>query len=434
MITSIIFSRSRSRHMFLAFMAMVAILGFMSSPGSSATVKLSWGHKDVSRVAGHNIYFGLSGSDYKAQPKLIIDNPRQMSCQISGLTEGSKYVFAATSFDHKGNESPFSASITHTFPVSSTGGEGASQDDSLNWSSHVAGQINLLKVDQDSVQGSKATARRGDSANMNDDNLQLIFGQVPVNHRWSTVELPPGFSEPVVVAGPLSLNDDHPCVVRIRNVTSSSFEIRLQEYEYLDGVHSVETVSYLAMERGYFQLADGTLVEAGRLDSSASSSDFDTVPFGNGFTQAPVVMASLNSFNDHTAVATRVLNTSAAGFEFQMQEQEGSNQSHGSEAIGYIAWQCGSGNSNNVMYEADTTADQVTHEPFTVQFSSNFSSVPVFLAHQQTRNGGDTANLRLAGKSRSKVRILVDEEQARDKEVTHIAEQIGYLCLMPIDF
>mgnify|MGYP001822844863 FL=1 len=93
----------------------------------------------------------------------------------------------------------------------------------------------------------------------------------------------------MVVAQPISLNDGAPAVIRLRKVDSSGFEIRVQEWDYLDDVHAREKVSYLALDRGSYALKDGTLVEAGNFETDRVGS-FGGVTFHQIFQTAPVVV------------------------------------------------------------------------------------------------------------------------------------------------
>ena len=114
----------------------------------------------------------------------------------------------------------------------------------------------------------------------------MEFGEVEINHNWFRVNFEKTFKTPVVVAGPISLNGGQPAVIRIRNVDATGFEIRIQEWGYLDGSHVVETVSYLAMEAGSYTLADGTRIEAYSVEAEAASS-FESIGFDEGFNVAP---------------------------------------------------------------------------------------------------------------------------------------------------
>jgi hypothetical protein len=73
----------------------------------------------------------------------------------------------------------------------------------------------------------------------------IEFGDAQIDHTWTRINFEKVFVKPVVVAGPISLNGSQPAVVRIQNVDATGFEMRIQEWEYLDGRHATETVSYL---------------------------------------------------------------------------------------------------------------------------------------------------------------------------------------------
>ena len=70
-------------------------------------------------------------------------------------------------------------------------------------------------------------------------------GEVMVSSDWVRVTLTTPFANPVVIAGPPSFSNSEPCVIRLRNVNSTGFDIRLTEWNYQDGVHPQESVSYL---------------------------------------------------------------------------------------------------------------------------------------------------------------------------------------------
>ena len=63
-----------------------------------------------------------------------------------------------------------------------------------------------------------------------------------MDENWKRVEFNDSFVNPVVVAKPSSYNGKHQAVVRIKNVDSTGFDIRIQEWDYLDGSHAFETV------------------------------------------------------------------------------------------------------------------------------------------------------------------------------------------------
>ncbi len=266
----------------------------------------------------------------------------------------------------------------------------------------------------------------GDAASV--PNFLIEIGEAIINHNWQRVSFTTTFYDPVVVANPLSLNGADPATVRIRNLDSTGFEIRLQEWEYLDVGHLLEQVGYLVMERGDFRLPDGTRVSAGSFEKGGCS--FSSVFFNQPFGIAPIIVVGVTTFNESVAVTGRIQKINKNGFEYMLQEQELNFQDHGMETISYIAWEPSSGTFNGINYEINAINNLVTHNTYVKDFSNPFMSTPILLADMQTTNGGDTANLRLTNKDSYSFGILVDEEQSKDDEISHITESIGYMAFL----
>lgn len=49
------------------------------------------------------------------------------------------------------------------------------------------------------------------------------------------------------MANSISCNEEDPAVVRICNVNSDGFDIRIQEWGYLDGNHNDESINYIVL-------------------------------------------------------------------------------------------------------------------------------------------------------------------------------------------
>ena len=255
----------------------------------------------------------------------------------------------------------------------------------------------------------------------------LEFGDIRIDNRWKRIQFNKRFVDPVVVAGPIGFNGGDPAVVRIRNVDTTGFEIRLQEWDYLDGYHLVETVSYLVMNAGTYRLGDGTLIEAASL--SIKGTKFEPIRFRDRFKVVPVVMTSLMSFNDANAATGRIDRVQRNSFQYRMQEQQSNTQSHGAEKLAYIAWEPSSGKVGGITYLVKKTGRSVTHRSVDLHYNGLFSSPPAFLADIQTASGADPASLRCNNKRAAAVDVWVEEEQSRDLEMKHAAEVVGYLLL-----
>ena len=250
---------------------------------------------------------------------------------------------------------------------------------------------------------------------------------ITVNHNWKTIFLRKTFVDPIVVAKPASWNDRDPGVVRLRNITPTSFQIRFQEWDYLDGLHADETVSYVVVERGHWLLPGGGEIEAGSLNTSNSrpgTDPFVPVTFDTPFATTPVVFSTVGTVHEGEAVTTRHQDVAATGFDVILQEQK-SGGGHATETIYWLAWELGSGEvEDSIGYEAGSQAGvNDAFSTFTLSVAAS-----CFLADMQTFNEPDTATLRYADLSPIDVKVHVDEEQSLDKKTEHVAETVGYLA------
>jgi len=267
------------------------------------------------------------------------------------------------------------------------------------------------------------------TVNVPGTDLNMEIGEISnLDHNWQKVNFNRCFVDPVVVAKPLSYNGSDPSVVRMRNVDGTGFEISVQEWDYLDGGHITEMVSYVVMERGSHFLGDGTQVEAGSFMTNLTSS-FGTFSFSQSFGVVPVVVAAVASFKEADTVTTRLHNITTGGFDFHMQEQDANVQSHSVETIHYIAWEPGSGTVNGLSFEVADTGSAVTDQFSPISFSTTFLEGPKFLADMQTTNGTDNAAVRWRNRYPYGIEVKIEEEKSFDSETAHTnPEEVGYMA------
>jgi VCBS repeat-containing protein len=254
-------------------------------------------------------------------------------------------------------------------------------------------------------------------------------GEVDVDHNLIHVDLTRTFALPVVIARIVSKNDAAPCVVRIDSVTGTGFDLRLQEYEYLDNIHPVEQVAYIVMEAGHYTLADGTQLEAGSM-TVRETSDYDRIGFSKQFSTAPVVIGTVAGVNDEDAVTARIRTIDQNGFDCKLQEEELTKTSHLPETVNYLAWEPSSGVDNGIRYEVATTGNSVTHAVTTVEFAGSFSQAPLVYTDMQTTDGGDSSTLRTLQVSSLDLQVTVEEEQSKDSEISHTSEDAGFIAIL----
>jgi hypothetical protein len=257
-------------------------------------------------------------------------------------------------------------------------------------------------------------------------SLKLETGEIKVDDAWTRVNFKKSFIEPIVVAKSFSMNDKDPGVIRIRNADRTGFDIRIQEWDYLDGQHAAETVSYLVLERGVHTLEDGTRLEADRFETDKTAK-FESVSFIQSFQKVPVVISSIVSFNESNAVTGRNRDITTENFEYLLQEQELNRREHLAETVNYIAWEPSSGTIGDITFEVDRPVNKVNHKLRIIKFNPIHASPPVFLIDMQTTNGGDPANIRWRRFSSTVILVNVDEEQSYNREINHNKESVGYM-------
>ena len=73
-------------------------------------------------------------------------------------------------------------------------------------------------------------------------------GTLTVDQNWKTINLGHTYNNPVVIMGGVSWVNSDEVTIRVRNVTASSFEVRLEEWAFLDVNHPGEKISYVVVE------------------------------------------------------------------------------------------------------------------------------------------------------------------------------------------
>jgi len=254
----------------------------------------------------------------------------------------------------------------------------------------------------------------------------------PNSTTWHQVGFDKAFSEtPIVVMGPLSYNGGDPTTVRVRNITVAGFEFQFDEWDYKDGSHTTETLSYMAMTPGTHQWG-GMTVTAGSIDNV--DHQWKTVNYAQGFSSTPVVLAQQVSNNDGQATAVRLKNISPTSFAIALQEEELNRDTdggvHAYEQVNYVAVTQGTGSADDYTIEAGLTGKSVTDAWYQVDFGDIFVE-PYFLASMQSYNGPDTATLRYQGLAETGVQVKVEEEESKDSETGHTSEVAGWIVVTP---
>jgi hypothetical protein len=260
-----------------------------------------------------------------------------------------------------------------------------------------------------------------------------------LTHLPQTVTLNHTFVNPVVFAQPLSQNGADTAVVRITEVMPDRFTLYVHEAPNKDGAHAPETVSFLVIEAGRWELADGTRLEVGSVRTAVTAgrhrrSRWAKVRFGEPFLASPVVLSQVQTNNDPLWVKTRQKRVSEEYVHIAMEEEEGRKarrQMRGEEQVGWLAMEVGAGEWSGHWYEVGRTGSEVTQAWHPLTFGQIFDEAPRFLAALGSYNGYDSAHLRydMASLNENGVRVRVEEDTVLDPETGHVGEVVNYLLV-----
>jgi len=282
-----------------------------------------------------------------------------------------------------------------------------------------------------------------------------------VSTSWTTVALDNSYANAIPVctyvlgtfAGTPGNYTNPPAVTRIRNITSSSFQLRIQGWE--NGPASTGDVHCMVMDEGAHKLPDGRLVEAHSVISDKTSGQFST---DGGWNQAiledvsssivhnyskPVVVGQVMSYNDARASVIYMSdcdNRTNEPFNTGMADGICVGKHIGmipgaraSETIGYIVGETGSGTINNVFYELAMGADSVagnngSNTGYTYGGLARHHTMAVL--SQAAEDGGNGSWAVLYGNTpltNGAMTLVVDEEVfAGDTSRGHTRERIYY--------
>ena len=260
-------------------------------------------------------------------------------------------------------------------------------------------------------------------------------GTAAVSDQPLTIALSHSFADPVVFAAATTTNGWQPATVRVAGLTSDTLTLAMQEPLSLDGTHAAEQVSWMVVEAGAWQLADGTRLEVGTTDVSArGGAGMTDVTFAAPFDGVPLTLAQVQELPGIDFLDTRQTGASATGFRVTLEAEEARNAlPQPPQEVGWMAIDPGTGlwegQEGLITFEAGTTGPVVTDAGADHSFAADFAAAPLLLSQMVSFAGPDPAVTRVEGLDSSGARFTVQEDQSADGELGHIAETVGYVGL-----
>ncbi len=166
-------------------------------------------------------------------------------------------------------------------------------------------------------------------------SLDAEAGSASVDEAWVTVSFSQSFTTtPVVLGQVASFNGSQAAEVRIRNVSSSGFQIRVQEEEGNDDNHVFERVDWIAVEPGTTTFGGNKLVVG--LTGNSVTHDWFTISYST--VNRPVFLAEMQTFDGSDPAALRHRNLSATSVQVKVEEEQSNDTetNHTTEVVGYL--------------------------------------------------------------------------------------------------
>jgi regulation of enolase protein 1 (concanavalin A-like superfamily) len=141
---------------------------------------------------------------------------------------------------------------------------------------------------------------------------------------------------PVMLAAVTSVNEEDAVAVRLRDVTTTGFQVGMREQELNTQTHLTETIDYLALEPS-FGVVNGVRYEVDHLPSKVNHVP-QTLFYQTALTQPPLLLADMQTMAGRDTANLRWQNRDEFGVELWVAEEQSydSELNHVGESVGYL--------------------------------------------------------------------------------------------------
>lgn len=267
-----------------------------------------------------------------------------------------------------------------------------------------------------------------------------------VSGTWQTVDFINTYTSAVVVCTyNLRSSANNEATVRIRNVFSDTFDVRIQRFEDSAAV-TASDVHCLIADEGNNTLSDGRVIEARTVNSTvtagqaigwAAANTTNVTALVTGGHTNLVILGQVMSFNDNEASVFWTNNCTGRGTPATLAsicvgKHIGQiNDTRANETLGFIVTESGTGTVNQVDYAfargADTVRGVGNAPPFQYTVAGNFDTGVASNAAEDGGQGGWAVLYGTDPLPNNRINLAVDEETvAGDTSRTHTTEELYY--------
>jgi len=265
---------------------------------------------------------------------------------------------------------------------------------------------------------------------------------------WTHVNFPKVFNQTPVVFVVADNEGSDPASVRMRNITTTGFDVMIVEPQGNDGLHVSQTINYVAINPG-LHILDGHLIEVGTISTkkvqgkrapSESDKGWSKINTKGHFCN-PAIVSNIQTLvneendipNEHSAPwMTSVIESNSSGIYVALDMSETNDGLIDlNETVGYMI---ADGNFTGTFIDDDNEEikfEVQTIEPYfigwdndckKVSFLNDYSSTPLIAGWKSKRLGNNGGWFRRCYLDSNEIGFVVDEDIAQDAERDHIKE------------
>lgn len=269
---------------------------------------------------------------------------------------------------------------------------------------------------------------------------------------WTSVTfLEPFDTRPLVFVLPTDQGGD-PATIRVRNVTTTGFELLQVEPSANDGPHVSMTTAYLAIEPGNHVLPDGSRIIALERTTAAFVNrlvgvSWDLLAFPTAFTSAPAAVVQIQTMASEGQTPpgspsapfmdVGMRNLGPASVEITLERGESTAGTVLPERVGIVAIDNAArvpfvdGFGTAVTLQSIASPDNIqgwSNGCYTNAYPAPFASTPLAVASVNSRDGNNGGWIRRCSETPAALGLTVDEDIDNDSERSHTTESAGIIA------
>ena len=222
-------------------------------------------------------------------------------------------------------------------------------------------------------------------------------GSVTTTDQNERVIFQNSYKNPVVVTGGFRRSGAHHTTIRVQNVTTTGFDIRLIDWECRNPGHGPEKIPYMVIESGTYQLPNGKKLMAGNY--SLVTHEWGNRLFPSPFDELPILFSQVLTENESTPVVVQFDKNSLGvdKFSLRLRENRSADSVHAPERVGVVALEPGVFENDDFSFETARNDFSVGPSIRSISLRQSYEGTPIILGSIQTANENVSATVHTQG-------------------------------------